>query len=151
MDHGTCFGIHPSQTRGSAPSLPFAVLIPSYQEQQVAWITARVLGSTRKLVLCASIPTTTMLCTCALSLSRRRLAEWAVYYHLHLAESLVASGQAEEAAQQVTAAASLAGSQSLLQQQVSSGQPLHAAPQHHMTCWRTLYDASNQEPEPEVL
>lgn len=51
--------------------------------------------------------------------------EWAIYLHLHLAESMVARGQAEEAVPQVEAAAALAGAQGLLQQQVRTpAQPI---------------------------
>jgi hypothetical protein len=50
---------------------------------------------------------------------RRCLAEWAVYFHLHLAESLVAKGHPEDAVQQAKVAATVAGSQGLLLQQVS--------------------------------
>lgn len=53
---------------------------------------------------------------------RRCLAEWAIYFHLHLAESMVAQqggGQTSEgAAQHVTAAAGLAATHNMLQQQV---------------------------------
>jgi hypothetical protein len=51
-------------------------------------------------------------------LCRRCLVEWSIYLHLHMAESMVARGQTEEAVQQVAAAAALAGTSGLLQQQV---------------------------------
>jgi hypothetical protein len=55
---------------------------------------------------------------------RRCLVEWSIYLHLHTAESMVGKGQTEEAVQQVAAAAALAGTASLLQQQVRTAAQL---------------------------
>lgn len=65
---------------------------------------------------------TDQLSFCCNCFCRRCLAEWAIYFHLHLAESMVAQqggGQASEgAAQHVAAAAGLAATHNMLQQQV---------------------------------
>lgn len=90
---------------------------------QTAYLTASLgtsmqqkfrLLTAQGLCKCKDTDTTCLLCCCC----RRCLAEWSIYFHLHLAESMAAKGQAEEASKQVEQAAALAGSQGLLQQQV---------------------------------